>query len=134
LLPGGWYRTGDVGYLDEDEFLFLTGRRNELINRGGEKVAPAEVDGVLQTHPAVVEAAAFAVPDARLGEDIVAAVVLREGVTIRAWELRAWLLERLSPAKVPRRFWMVEGLPRTASGKVQRGVLAERFLTRARGS
>jgi acyl-CoA synthetase (AMP-forming)/AMP-acid ligase II len=135
LLPGGWYRTGDVGYLDEDGFLFLTGRRNELINRGGEKIAPAEVDGILQTHPAIAEAATFAVPDARLGEDIVAAVVLREGVTIRAWELRAWLLERLSPAKVPRRFWIVEDLPRTETGKVRRGALRERFLDRpARGS
>jgi acyl-CoA synthetase (AMP-forming)/AMP-acid ligase II len=132
LLPGGWYRTGDLGYLDEDGFLFLTGRLNELINRGGEKIAPAEVDGVLQSQPAIAEAATFAVSDARLGEDIVAAVVLREGMTIRAWELRAWLLERLSPAKVPRRFWFVEGLPRTSTGKVQRGVLAERF-TRQRG-
>lgn len=127
LRPDGWYRTGDLGYLDEDGFLFLTGRLNELINRGGEKIAPAEVDGVLQTHPAIAEVATFAVPDTRLGEDIVAAVVLREGMTIRAWELRAWLLERLSPAKAPRRFWMVESLPRTATGKVQRGVLAVRF-------
>jgi acyl-CoA synthetase (AMP-forming)/AMP-acid ligase II len=134
LFPGGWYRTGDLGYLDDDGFLFLTGRLNELINRGGEKIAPAEVDGVLHTHPAIAEAATFAVPDARLGEDIVAAVVLRDGVSIRAWELRAWLLQRLSPAKVPRRFWMVENLPRTATGKVQRGVLAERFRHRERGS
>ncbi len=130
LLPGGWYRTGDVGFLDEDRFLFLTGRLNDLINRGGEKIAPAEVDAVLQSHPAIAEAATFAVPDARLGEDIVAAVVLREGVTIRPWEVRAWLLQRLSPAKAPRRFWMVERLPRTATGKVRRGALRDQFLNR----
>ena len=127
LHPDGWYRTGDLGYLDDDGFLFLTGRLTELINRGGEKIAPAQVDEALQSHPAVVEAAAFAVPDARLGEDVVAAVVLREGAAIRPRELRAWLLDRLSSTKAPRRIWMVDALPRTATGKVQRGVLAERF-------
>lgn len=128
LRPDGWYRTGDLGYLDEDRFLFLTGRLNELINRGGEKIAPAEVDAVLQAHPAIVEAATFAAPDARLGEDLVAAVVLREGVSIPLWQLRAWLLERLSPVKTPRRFWVLDSLPRTPTGKVQRRVLAATFL------
>ena len=130
FLPDGWYRTGDLGYLDENGFLFLTGRLNELINRGGEKIAPAQVDEALQAHPAVVEAAAFAVPDARLGEDVVAAVVLKEGQQARPRELRAWLLARLSPTKVPRRIWLVDALPRTVTGKVQRGVLAERFRRR----
>jgi acyl-CoA synthetase (AMP-forming)/AMP-acid ligase II len=130
LRPDGWYRTGDVGYLDRDGFLFLTGRLNDLINRGGEKIAPAQVDEALQAHSAVVEAAAFAVPDARLGEDVVAAVVLKEGETIRPRELRAWLLARLSPTKVPRRIWLVDSLPRTVTGKVQRGMLADRFRRR----
>ena len=124
FLPGGWFRTGDLGFLDADGYLYLIGRSNELINRGAEKIAPVEVDHVLLTHPAVAEAAVFAVPDARLGEDLVAAVVLREGAIIRPWELRAWLLERLSPAKAPRRFWMAERLPRTSTGKVRRGALA----------
>jgi acyl-CoA synthetase (AMP-forming)/AMP-acid ligase II len=132
FLPGGWFRTGDVGCVDEDGHLYLSGRRNELINRGGEKIAPVEVDRALQSHRAVAEAATFAVPDARLGEDIVAAVVLRSGAALPAWELRGWLLERLTPYKVPRRIWFVDCLPRTATGKVQRGVLAEWFVANAK--
>jgi acyl-CoA synthetase (AMP-forming)/AMP-acid ligase II len=128
FLPGGWYRTGDTGYLDDEGFLFVTGRLNELINRGGDKIAPAEVDGALLAHPAVRDAAAFAVPDKRLGEDVVAAVVLNDGQTATPRELRRWLLNRLSPHKAPRRIWFVPELPRTATGKVQRGVLSERFL------
>jgi acyl-CoA synthetase (AMP-forming)/AMP-acid ligase II len=128
LAPGGWFRTGDAGYLDEDGFLFLTGRVNELINRGGEKIAPAEVDAVLLAHPGVRAAAAFAVPDARLGEDVVAAVVPWDGQRLSARELRAWMLDRLSPHKAPRRIWFVEDLPRTALGKVQRSGLRRRWL------
>ena len=127
FLPGGWFRTGDLGYLDGDGCLALVGRVNELINRGGEKIAPAEVDHALLSHPAVAEAAAFAIPDARLGEDIVAAVVFRAGQTASARDLREWLLHRLAPAKAPRRIWPVDALPRTSTGKVQRGELARRW-------
>jgi acyl-CoA synthetase (AMP-forming)/AMP-acid ligase II len=136
FLPGGWFRTGDLGYLDADGFLFLTGRVHELINRGGAKIAPVEVDHTLLRHPAVAEAAVFAVPDARLGEDVVAAVVLKPDVTATRRELRSWMLDRLSPYKVPRRIWEVDALPRTRTGKVQRGALADRFLseTHARSS
>ena len=125
--PGGWFRTGDTGYLDEDGFLFLTGRRNELINRGGDKIAPAEVDAVLLCRSEVAEAAVFPVPDSRFGQDVVAAVVLEPGQTVSPRELRTWMLERLAPHKVPRRIWFVETLPRTATGKVQRGELARRW-------
>jgi oxalate---CoA ligase len=128
LAPGGWFRTGDLGYLDEDQFLFLTGRLTERINRGGEKIAPAEVDAALLAHPGVQAAAAFAVPDAQLGEDIAAAVVPRDGQHLSARELRAWMLARLSPHKVPRRIWFVDDLPRTALGKVQRAELSRRWL------
>ena len=130
FAPGGWFRTGDIGYLDEDGFLFLTGRRNELINRGGAKIAPLDVDEALLAHPAVHAAAAFAVPDGRLGEDIVAAVVLKRDRTATPRELRHWLLARLAPHKAPRRIWFVaaDDLPRTPSGKVRRGELAERYL------
>jgi acyl-CoA synthetase (AMP-forming)/AMP-acid ligase II len=127
FLPGGWFRTGDLGHIDADGFVVLSGRSHEIINRGAEKIAPVEVDHALLAHPAVAEAAVFAVPDARLGEDIVAAVVLRPGRTVAARELRGWLLQRLSPIKVPRRIWQVERLPRTSSGKVQRGELARRW-------
>jgi acyl-CoA synthetase (AMP-forming)/AMP-acid ligase II len=128
FLPDGWFRTGDTGSVDEDGYLSLRGRLNEQINRGGEKIAPTEVDWVLLEHPAVAEAAAFAVPDVRLGEDIVAAVVFKRGMTATARELRRWMLDRLSPSKAPRRIWIVKRLPHTGSGNVQRGELARRWL------
>jgi oxalate---CoA ligase len=132
FTPDGWFRIGDAGYLDADGFLFLTGRVNELINRGGLKISPAEIDAVLLAHPAVCEAATFAVPDARLGEDIVAAVVLEPGRSPTPRELRGWMLDRLAPHKVPRRIWFADDgpLPRTPSGKVRRAELAQRFLGR----
>jgi acyl-CoA synthetase (AMP-forming)/AMP-acid ligase II len=132
FLPGGWFRTGDLGYLDADGFLYLTGRAHEVINRGGAKIAPVQVDHILMRHPAVAEAAVFAVPDTRLGEDIVAAVVLKPDMTASQRELRSWMLDRLTPYKVPRRIWVVEALPRTRTGKVQRGALADRFLNETR--
>jgi acyl-CoA synthetase (AMP-forming)/AMP-acid ligase II len=127
FLPGGWFRTGDVGFVDEAGYLYLTGRLGETINRGGEKILPGEVDAALLSHPAVAAAAVFAVPDALLGQDVVAAVVLREGATVTPRELRRWLLDRLTPYKVPRRIWFLAALPRTATGKVQRGELARQW-------
>jgi acyl-CoA synthetase (AMP-forming)/AMP-acid ligase II len=128
FLSDGWFRTGDIGYLDEDGFLYLTSRLSELINRGGEKIAPLEVDQVLARHPAVADAAVFPVPDTRLGEDIVAAIVLKQGATATPRELRRWMLDRLTSFKVPRRIWIVEALPKTPTGKVQRRVLADRYF------
>ena len=133
FAPDGWFRTGDLGYLDEDGFLFITGRAKELINRGGVQISPAEIDRVLLDHPAVAEAAAFAVPDERLGEDVVAAVVTRPGAEVTARELRRWLFDRLALSRAPRRIWFVDELPRTATGKVQRTTLSERFRTDAAG-
>ena len=127
FFPGGWYRTGDLGYLDEEGYLFVTGRSREMINRGGEKIAPQEIDDVLRGHPAVADAAAFALPDRRLGEEVAAAVVLREGAALDERALRRWAAARLSPHKVPRHVWFVAALPRTGSSKVQRGVLTERY-------
>ena len=93
---GGWFHTGDEGYFDADGYLFLTGRIKEMINRGGEKIAPPEVDAVLLSHPSVAEAATFPVPDERLGEEVAAAVVLRAGAVASAGELRAFSAERLA--------------------------------------
>jgi acyl-CoA synthetase (AMP-forming)/AMP-acid ligase II len=125
--PDGWFRTGDVGYLDEDGFLFIAGRRNELINRGGDKIAPAEVDAVLKDHPAVGDAGCFAIRDEQFGEDIVAAIVLEPGHAASPRELRTWLLGRLAPHKVPRRIWFVDDVPKTDSTKVLRRELARRW-------
>jgi len=114
----GWFRTGDQGRLDEDGYLSLTGRIKELINRGGEKISPVEVDNVLLRHPAVAEALAFAVPHKSLGEDIEAAVVLRSEVSEQ--ELRSHCSTLLAEFKVPRQFHILDELPRGATGKLQR--------------
>jgi acyl-coenzyme A synthetase/AMP-(fatty) acid ligase len=123
----GWFRTGDLGFLDGEGNLFLKGRVNDQVNRGGMKIVPVEVEQVLLAQPAVAEAAAFAVSDAQGGEDIVAAVVLRPGMTVTPRLLRSWLLDQLTPAKVPHRIWFVDALPRTETDKVQRGELARRW-------
>lgn len=120
----GWFRTGDLGYLDEDGYLFLTGRLKEQINRGGLKVSPSEVDAALMRHPDVVEAACFATPHATLGEDVVAAVVAREASRVTVQELRDYAFEQLASFKVPSRIVLVRALPRTALGKVRRAELA----------
>jgi acyl-CoA synthetase (AMP-forming)/AMP-acid ligase II/thioesterase domain-containing protein/acyl carrier protein len=127
----GWFKTGDIGCFDEDGFLTLHGRRDDLINRGGEKISPVEIDDALTRHPAVAEAAAFAVPHPRLGEDVAAAVVLHPGMTATPIELRAYLQERLASFKVPRRIVIRDQLPKGDIGKVIRRQLTERLDKRA---
>lgn len=121
---GSWFRTGDLGYLDEEGFLFLRGRVKEMINRGGEKITPVEIDGVLLEHPAVAEAASFAIPHRTLGEEVAAAVVLRAGATATPAEITSWVRERLSEFKAPRVVQIVSELPRNSLGKVRRRNLA----------
>ena len=122
---GGWFRTGDIGSVDADGFLTLHGRKNDLINRGGEKISPVEIDQVLLQHAAVAEAAAFPVPHPRLGEDIAAAVVLRPGMSATSVELRSFLHDRVAAFKVPRRIVIRDQLPKGATGKVLRRLLTE---------
>jgi acyl-CoA synthetase (AMP-forming)/AMP-acid ligase II len=122
-----WFRTGDEGRFDQDGFLFLTGRLKEIINRGGEKVSPLEVDAVLLEHPAVAQAVTFAVPHDKLGEEVGAAVVLGEGETLGEAELRAFAAGRLADFKVPRRVVFVDEIPKGATGKLQRIGLAKRL-------
>lgn len=126
----GWFRTGDVGRLDEEKFLFITGRLKEMIDRGGEKILPQGVEDVLAAHPAVADAAVFAVAHPTLGEDIAAAVVLRQDATATVLELRRFAAARLAPFKVPRRIQFLDSIPRTSTGKPQRSLLAERFRNR----
>lgn len=121
----GWFRTGDLGYLDDDGFLFLVGRLKELINRGGTKIAPQEVEGALLAHPSVCQAVAFAMPDERLGEDVAAVVVLRPGFITTEAELRRFVAHRLAPFKVPRRVVFADDLPTSPTGKIRRVCLAE---------
>jgi acyl-CoA synthetase (AMP-forming)/AMP-acid ligase II len=107
----GWFRTGDQGYLDSDGYLFLTGRIKELINRGGEKIAPREIDEALLEHPAVAQAVAFAMPDDRLGEEVAAAVVLKEDALVTEREIQEYAALRLADFKVPRRVVIVQEIP-----------------------
>jgi oxalate---CoA ligase len=123
----GWFRTGDQGHIDRDGYVFLTGRSKEIINRGGTKISPREIDDVLTAHPAVAAAVAFAVPNDRLGEEVGAAIVLRRGATADAQELRAFAAGRLSAFKVPRRIVFLDELPKGATGKLQRIGLAEKL-------
>ena len=120
----GWFRTGDQGRLDHDGYLYLTGRLKEIVNRGGEKVSPREVDEVLLAHPSVSEAIAFAVPHPSLGEDLVAAVVLASAAVTTEGEIRAFAFQHLADHKVPSKVIFVDELPKTATGKVQRLSLA----------
>ncbi|MFN3327117.1 MAG: AMP-binding protein [Bryobacteraceae bacterium] len=126
-FTGGWFRTGDQGRMDEDGYLYLTGRLKELINRGGEKIAPKEVDEMLLEHPAVRQAVTFAVPHAQLGEDVAAAVELRSGQLVSESELQAWAAERLPAFKVPRLIRFVDRIPKGPTGKIQRVGLAGRL-------
>lgn len=120
----GWFRTGDQGTIDEDGYLRLTGRLKELINRGGEKISPLEVDDVLLRHPAIAEALAFAVPHKMLGEDIHAALVLKNN-SVSEQEIKAHCAASLAEFKVPRHFHILDELPKGASGKLQRLKMAE---------
>lgn len=122
-FSNGWFRTGDQGYLDADGYLCLTGRLKELINRGGEKISPLEIDDVLLRHPAVAEALSFAVPHKTLGEEVHAAVVLKGEASER--ELREHCAQTLADFKVPRQIHVLEALPRGATGKLQRISMAQ---------
>jgi acyl-CoA synthetase (AMP-forming)/AMP-acid ligase II/acyl carrier protein len=123
----GWFRTGDQGYLDAEGYLFLTGRLKEIINRGGEKISPREVEEVLLDHPAVTQAVTFAIPHDTLGEEVAAAVVLREQAAVGVRDLQEFTATRLAEFKVPRRVIIVEELPTGSTGKVQRVGLAEKL-------
>jgi long-chain acyl-CoA synthetase len=125
LRTGGWLATGDLGYRDGDGFYFITGRLKELIIKGGENIAPREIDEALLAHPAVYEAAAVGIPDAEYGQEILACVVLKPGVSCTEDELRAYCTAALGRYKTPKAFRFVAELPKGPSGKVQRLRLAE---------
>jgi oxalate---CoA ligase len=121
----GWFRTGDQGFLDENGYLTLVGRLKELINRGGEKISPREIDEVLLAHPAIAEAVCFGVPHKMWGEEVEAAVTLKEKVSEA--DLVAYCKEKLSDFKRPKQIHITDTIPRTATGKIQRRVVAQAF-------
>lgn len=138
FFPGGWLRTGDRGRADADGFIYITGRLKEMINRGGEKIMPGEVDAALLEHPLVAEAVVFAAPHALLGQVVHAAVVLKPGAPDAtgdskvAAELKGQIQQfvrgKLAAFKVPVEVYFAKSVPRTATGKIQRRFVAEHFL------
>ncbi|XVE64856.1 hypothetical protein DITRI_Ditri07aG0135500 [Diplodiscus trichospermus] len=125
----GWFHTGDVGFFDCDGYLHLVGRIKELINRGGEKISPIEVDAVLLAHPNVAQAVAFGVPDEKYGEEINCAVIPREGVMLDEAEISQYCKKNLASFKVPKKIFITDSVPKTATGKIQRRIVAEHFLS-----
>jgi acyl-CoA synthetase (AMP-forming)/AMP-acid ligase II/thioesterase domain-containing protein len=126
-FTNGWFRTGDQGTLDADGYLYVTGRIKEIINRGGQKISPREIDAVIGAHPAVAQAVTFPVPDPRLGEDIAAAVVLKTPDSISEHILRTFVADRVADYKVPRRIYFVDKIPTGNTGKIQRFRLVEQL-------
>lgn len=126
-FTNGWFRTGDQGIIDPEGYLSITGRLKEIINRGGEKISPREVDEVLMDHPAVAQAVTFAMPHPKLGEDVAAAIVLREGQSADEKSVREFAATRLTDFKVPRKVLILEEIPKGATGKLQRIGLAEKL-------
>ncbi len=126
-FTNGWFRTGDQGVMDDEGYLSITGRLKEIINRGGEKISPREVDDVLMDHPAVQQVVTFAMPHPKLGEEVAAAVVLREGQQATEHEIRDFAAEHLADFKVPRKVLFLDEIPKGATGKLQRIGLAEKL-------
>jgi acyl-CoA synthetase (AMP-forming)/AMP-acid ligase II len=123
----GWFRTGDQGVMTEAGYITITGRLKEIINRGGEKISPREVDEILMDHPAVQQVVTFAMPHDKLGEEVAAAAVLREGAETDEAELRKFAAEHLADFKVPRKILILDEIPKGATGKLQRIGMAEKL-------
>ncbi|NNE37088.1 MAG: non-ribosomal peptide synthetase, partial [Gammaproteobacteria bacterium] len=124
-----WFRTGDLGYLDERGYLYLTGRLKDIINRGGEKISPAEIDSLALNHPSIVDAACFPVKHPSLGEDVTLALVVRPGENVSQSDIKAYLREQLAYFKVPDEIHFVDDIPRY-NGKLRRHNLAEEIIDR----
>ncbi|KKA29301.1 hypothetical protein TD95_005469, partial [Thielaviopsis punctulata] len=132
FAQNGFFRTGDQGKMDEDGYVIITGRIKELINKGGEKISPIELDNVLARHPAVSEAVSFAIPDDMYGQDIGVAIVVKSGQSVTPEEVKKWVSERLAKFKTPKKIYFTEIMPKTATGKIQRRIVAEEMLKQAK--
>ncbi len=126
-FTNGWFRTGDQGIKDAEGYVALTGRLKEIINRGGEKISPREIDEIIMDHPAVAQVVCFGVPHPKLGEEVGAAVVLKEGVSATAKEIQDFVSARVADFKVPRKILILPEIPKGATGKLQRIGLAEKL-------
>lgn len=128
FTKGGFFRTGDQGLQDTEGYVIITGRIKELINKGGEKISPIELDNVIAQHPAVSEAVSFAIADEMYGQDVGLAVVVKEGKALTAGELKSWLTDRVAKFKLPKKIFFTDIMPKTATGKIQRRLVAEAML------
>lgn len=128
FTSNGFFRTGDQGKKDEDGYVIITGRIKELINKGGEKISPIELDNTLAQHPKVSEAVSFAFADEMYGQDVGVAVVLKDGQKMEGEELKKWMSERVAKFKVPKKVFFTDLMPKTATGKIQRRMVADAML------
>ncbi|QSZ31647.1 hypothetical protein DSL72_001214 [Monilinia vaccinii-corymbosi] len=128
----GFFRTGDQGKMDKDGYVFITGRIKELINKGGEKISPIELDNVLARHPAISEAVSFAIPDEMYGQDVGVAIVLKPDQKLTASDLKKWITDKVAKFKVPKQVFFTDVMPKTATGKVQRRIVADTMLKQAK--
>ncbi|KAF2160295.1 hypothetical protein M409DRAFT_70479 [Zasmidium cellare ATCC 36951] len=129
FTAGGFFRTGDQGKKDEDGYVIITGRIKELINKGGEKISPIELDNVLVQHPSIAEAVSFAIPDELYGQDVgVAVVPKKDGKSVKEEDVKEYMREKVAKFKVPKRVFFTDVMPKTATGKIQRRMVADAML------
>jgi acyl-CoA synthetase (AMP-forming)/AMP-acid ligase II len=129
----GWFRTGDLGVMDDEGYISISGRIKEIINRGGEKISPREIDEILMEHPAVAQAVTFAIPHDTLGEEVGAAVVCKEGSETSEQDIRAFVAAQVADFKTPKKVLILREIPKGATGKIQRIGLAAKLGLDARG-
>ncbi len=123
----GWFKTGDQGYFDEEGYLKISGRLKEIINKGGEKISPLEVDNILMDHPLIEQAVCFGYEDKMLGEDIAAAIIVKEGKNCTETDIKAFVQTKISKFKIPKKIFFVNEIPKGVTGKLQRNILAKNF-------
>ena len=126
-FSNGWFRTGDQGYFDKDGYLKISGRLKEIINKGGEKISPLEVDNILMDHPSIEQAVCFGYNDQLLGEDIASAIIIKEGKECTEEEIKNYARNKLAKFKIPKKIFFVDEIPKGATGKLQRNILAKNF-------
>ena len=126
-FSNGWFRTGDQGYFDQDGYLKISGRLKEIINKGGEKISPLEVDNILMDHPLIEQAVCFGYEDKMLGEEIAAAIIVKEGQNCSEMDVKNYAEEKLAKFKIPKKIFFVNEIPKGATGKLQRNILAKNF-------
>ena len=126
-FSNGWFRTGDQGYFDQDGYLKISGRLKEIINKGGEKISPLEVDNILMDHPLIEQAVCFGYEDKMLGEEIAAAIIVKEGQNCSEIDVKNYAEEKLAKFKIPKKIFFVNEIPKGATGKLQRNVLSKKF-------